>query len=296
MDRMDLSALQTFVAIADEGSLRAAARRLGVNPPAVSAQLKAFETRIGCALFLRSTRAVRLTDAGEALYDRSKHLLDGLGAALAGAREAGRARSGLLRITLPFRAWQLVIAPRLAAFQAAFPDILLDLEVAEGLTDILRQGFHAGIRLGDYLQDDMIAVALSPAEPAAYIAAPAYLARYGAPAEPRDLLDHGCIRHRQVSSAQIAEWRFNTPDGDLVVDVKGKLILNDLRAVVDAACYGFGIGWSLRRGIETELKDGRLVQVLTGFTPVRPGFSLYFPKSLQQLGVLRAFIEHFKQR
>ena len=174
MDWSDLSAFETFVAIAELGSLRAAARFLGVNPPAVSSQLKAFETRIGTTLFLRSTRSVTLTDAGRTLYDRSKHLLEGLGEALAQARDAGRVRSGLLRISLPFRAWQLVIAPRLEAFQTSSPNIVLDLEMEEGLTDIVARGFHVGIRLGDHLQDDMIAVRLSREEDAAYIASPAY--------------------------------------------------------------------------------------------------------------------------
>lgn len=294
IDRSDLAALQTFVAIAEQGSLRAAARALGVNPPAVSAQLKAFETRLGCALFLRSTRVVRLTDAGQALYDRSRHLLTGLDAALGELRDAAGLRSGWLRITLPFRAWQLVVAPRLAAFQAAFPGIRLDLKIGEGLTDIVAQGFHAGIRLGDHLQDEMIAVPLSRTEPAAYVAAPDYLERHGVPAAPGDLLRHVCLRHRQISSGRIADWRFLTPEGETGVAVNGGLVFNDLRAVVDAAVRGFGIGWSLRRGVEGELREGRLVQVLAEMTPGRPGFSLYFPKSLQELALLRAFIGHFR--
>jgi DNA-binding transcriptional LysR family regulator len=294
MDRTDLAALQTFVAIADLGSLRAAARVLGANPPAVSSQLKAFETRLGTPLFLRSTRSVVLTDAGRALYDQSRHLLTGLGAALDQAREAGGAQSGSLRITLPFRAWQLIVAPKLASFQASCPGIVLDLEVDEGLTDIVARGFHAGIRLGDHLQDDMIAVKLSGPEDAAYVASPAYVARHGMPRAPEELLGHACIRHRQVSSGQIADWRFVTPGGEVTLAVGGGLILNDLRAVIDAATRGFGIGWSLRRGVQGDIDRGELVQVLAKFTPARPGFSLYFPKSLQRLGLLRRFIAHFR--
>jgi DNA-binding transcriptional LysR family regulator len=294
MDRSDLAALQTFVAIAEQGSLRAAARFLGVNPPAVSSQLKAFETRLGTPLFLRSTRSVTLTDAGHALFDRSRHLLGGLREALDAARAVRAAPSGTLRITLPFRAWQLIIAPKLAAFQATFPGIVLDLDVEEGLTDIIARGYHAGIRLGDHLQDDMIAVGLSRAEDAAYVASPGYLRKRGLPALPGDLLRHLCIRHRQISSGQIADWRFITPGGDVTVDVGGSLVLNDLRGVVDAAANGFGIGWSLLRGVEGEIEKGLLVQVLADFTPARPGFSLYYPKSLQQLGILRTFIKHFR--
>ena len=282
------------MAIAEQGSLRAAARVLGVNPPAVSAQLKAFEARLGSALFLRSTRVVRLTDAGQALFDRSRHLVAGLDAALGEVRGAAGSRSGWLRITLPFRAWQLVVAPHLAAFQARFPGILLDLKIEEGLTDIVAQGCHAGIRLGDHLQDGMIAVPLSRQEPGAYVAAPGYLARHGVPVVPGDLLRHSCLRHRQVSSGRVADWRFVTPEGEVSVAVTGGLVFNDLRSVVDAAVGGFGIGWSLRRGVDTELRDGRLVQVLADVTPHRPGFSLYFPKPLKELVLLRAFIGHFR--
>lgn len=295
MNRVDLSALQTFVTIAEQGSLRAAARRLGVNPPAISYQLKAFEDRLGTPLFLRSTRTITLTDAGRALLDNSRHLLTGLGEALDHVRDAAQARSGVLRITLPSRAWQLIIAPGLAAFQSRFPDIELDLSIDEGLTDIIARGLHAGIRLGDFLQEDMIAVRLSPQEEAAYIASPDYLRRFGVPESPEDLLQHRCIRHRQISSGQIADWHFNAPGGEVTVAVSGDLILNDLRTVVDATRLGFGIGWTLRRSIEEDLNSGALIQVLTEMTPLRPGFFVYFPKSLQQFSVLRCFVQHFNR-
>lgn len=294
MDRSDLPALQTFVVIARLGSLRAAARVLGVNPPAVSHQLKTFEDRLGTALFLRSTRSVTLTDAGKALYEASSHLLATLEEALGTVRSAAKARSGRLRITLPFRAWQVILAPGISAFQQAYPDIVLDLTIDEGLADVVARGFHAGIRLGDYLQDGMTAVRLSPLEEAAYVAAPDYLDRYGVPAHPRDLLHHVCIRHRQVTSGRLSEWRFDTSEGGIAVDVDGPLIMDDMRAVVDAARLGLGIGWSLKRGVQADLDNGRLRQVLPQFTPSRPGFFVYFPKSLQHLGPLRAFIDHFR--
>ncbi|MGL6211185.1 MAG: LysR family transcriptional regulator [Paracoccaceae bacterium] len=294
MNRTDLAALQTFVAIAERGSLRAAARHLGVNPPAVSAQLKAFEERLGTALLLRSTRSLALTEAGRALLDGSRHLLAGLEEAMSLVRNASGSTSGVLRVTLPFRAWQGIVAPRLHAFQTAHPGIELDLMIDEGLTDIRALGLHAGVRLGDYLDDDMIAVRLSPEEPAAYVASPEYLKTKGVPKVPEDLLHHTCIRHRRVSSGETAEWRFAGPQGEIVVKVGGALILNDLRTVVDAARAGFGIGWSLRRGVEADIERGELRQVLAEFTPPRPGFFLYFPKALQEFGMLRCFIAHFR--
>lgn len=294
MDRSDLAALQSFLVIADQGSLRAAARVLGVNPPAVSHQLKTFEDRLGTPLFLRSTRSITLTDAGRALHDSSHHLFSAVEQALDGVRDVGKARSGRLRITLPYRAWQLIVAPRIAAFHQLYPNIELDLTIDEALTNIIAQGLHAGIRLGDHLEPDMIAVRLSVSEDAAFVASPDYLAHSATLTRPEHLLNHACIRHRQVSSGQISDWRFLGPDGVVSVAVGGGLIFNDLRSVIDAAKRGLGIGWSLRRGVQDELDSGALVQVLAEFTPQRPGFHLYFPKSLQTLALLRAFIAHFR--
>jgi DNA-binding transcriptional LysR family regulator len=294
IDRSDLAALRTFVAIVDEGSFSAAARSLGVNPPAVSHQIKSFEDRLGGALLLRSTRTITLTDAGRALYDSSRHHLAAAQEALEALRNAAATQAGRLRISLPYRAWQLIIAPGFAAFHDAFPGIELDLTIDEALTDIVARGFHAGIRLGDHLQDDMIAVRLSATEATALVAAPDYLMRHGTPAHPADLLDHIRIGHRQISSGRVADWRLRGPAGEVSVATGGRLVFNDLRTVVDAARRGHGIGWSLKRGVENDLDSGALVEVLPGFTLPRPGFSLYFPKALQKHALLRAFIGHFR--
>lgn len=146
MNRSDLHALQTFLAIADQGSLRAAARVLGVNPPAISHQLKNFEDRLGTPLFVRTTRSVTLTDAGQTLYDGSRYLLGAIQDTVDNTRNAAQAKTGQLRITLPFRAWQVIVAPKLAGFQDAYPGIELDLTIEESLTDIIQGGFHAGVR------------------------------------------------------------------------------------------------------------------------------------------------------
>ncbi|QKC82945.1 LysR family transcriptional regulator [Mesorhizobium sp. NZP2077] len=293
MARVELPGLQTFLAIAEHGSLRAAARMLGVNPPAVSLQLKAFEDRLGTALFTRSTRSVTMTDAGRALFLSTRHLVGAIEDALDTTREVGKARSGQLRITLPYRAWQLIIAPRLAAFEAAHAGVELDLSIDEGLVDIVSRGFHAGIRLGDHLQNEMIARRLTPPQQGAYIASPDYLNRHGKPTKPSDLLSHRCIRHRQISSGRIAEWRFLVDGVEVSVDVTGRLVLNDLRTIVEAAKQGLGIGWSLREGVAEDVRRGDLVEVLPTYSAGRPGFFLYFPKPLARLGLLRAFIDHF---
>lgn len=293
MNRADLHGLRTFLAIADIGTLRSAADALGVNPSAVSQQLKTFEDSLGTALFVRNTRSVALTDAGRALRDRTHNLFAEIDAALTATRSAAGTTSGQLRITLPYRAWQLIIAPRIAGFRDTYPEIELDLSVDEELTDIVAGGFHAGIRLGDYLADEMIAVALTAPQAATYVATKEYLARQGTPETPADLLHHDCIRYRQISTGQIAPWRFIVDGADTEVEVTGNLVFNDLRSVVDAASRGLGIGWSLRAGVAGQIESGELVEVLADHTPDRQRFYLYYPKQLKSLNRLRAFIDHF---
>ena len=296
MDKSTLLGLRTFHTIAEQGTLRAAASVLRVNASAVSQQLKAFETQLGTALFMRNTRSVVFTDAGRRLHARTRHLLGEAEAALEAVRTEAGQTSGPLRITLPFRAWQVLIAPRLATFRQAYPEITLDLAIAEELKDITAEGFHAGIRLGDYLAGDVIAKALSPPMQGAYVAAPAYLAKHPAPMAPSDLLAHECIRHRQLSTDQLAPWDFIVEGETQTIAVPGSLVVDDLRTVVDAARQGFGIGWTLKAGVVDLLQTGQLVQVLAPFTPERPGFHIYFARQMQDLPRLRAFIDQFSMR
>jgi len=293
MNRADLTGLRLFLAIAERGTLRAAGRDLGVNPSAVSQQLKAFENILGTTLLVRSTRSVSFTDAGEALFNRTHHLIAEIDAALEATRRSASTVSGQLRINLPYRAWQLALAPRISAFQNNYPDIALDLCIDEELTDIVSGGFHAGIRLGDYLADEMIAVPLTQPLDGAYIASKSYLKKHKTPKKPIDLLQHQCIRHRQVSARQIAPWFFDVDGAQTRVDVTGNLVFNDLRSVVDATQAGLGIGWSLREGVAAHLASGELIEVLSKYTPHRPGFYLYYPQQLKSMARLKAFINHF---
>lgn len=296
MDRVHLLGLRTFHAIAAHGTLRAAAGILGVQASAVSQQLKQFEDHLGSALFVRNTRSVVLTDAGRKLLEQTRHTFSELDAALDAVRSEAGALSGSLRITLPFRAWETVITPTLADFHNQFPNIELDLAIDERLVDITQAGFHAGIRLGDYLEGDMIAKAVSPPMQGAYIASPAYLDQFGIPVIPLDLLNHRCIRHRQISAGHIAPWEFIRDGEKQTVAVTGPLILNDLRSVVDAALRGHGIAWTLKVGVENMLSQKKLLQVLAEYTPQRPRFFIYFPHQLRNLPRLRVFIDHFSMK
>lgn len=293
MKRANLLGLRTFHAIAKHGTLRAAAHSLGVQASAVSQQLKQFEDHLGTALFLRNTRSVVLTDAGEKLFRQTRHILSEADTAIEQLRSEAEDVSGTLRVTMPFRAWEAAVAPRLCTFQQKFPRIKLDLSIDEDLVDIVAEGIHAGVRLGDFLQNQMIAKAISPPMIGAYLASSAYLEQFGTPKHPIDLLEHNCLQHRQIGSGKCAAWEFVVDGKHQTVDALGSIVFDDLRTIVDATIRGFGIGWSLKSGVLNELATGQLTQVLEEFTPDRPSFYIYFPRELRDLPRLRAFVDHF---
>lgn len=296
MSRIPVGGLEVFLAVAEHGSLRRAAAALGVQPPAVSYRLKAFEDRLGVAVFTRTTRSLRLTDAGRALLQRAQPAVSELGLALEEARGVGKARRGTLKITLPYVAYELAIAPRLAAFQRQYPEIVLELSLNEAFVDLVVEGFHAGVRMGDHIHADMVAARLTPPLKQVYFAAPAYFARHGRPAQPQDLLRHNCIRYRYIGSREIAEWQFNGAEGVFSVDIKGGLIVDSTSAVLRAARAGAGIGWLFRPNVAADLKSGSLESVLDRHVIERPGYFLYYPRANARLELLRIFIEFMKMR
>ena len=296
MAQLPADGLEVFLAIAEHGSLRAAAAALGLRPPAVSYRLKAFETGIGVSVFARTTRSVRLTDAGRALLARVRPALAEVTDALEEARGLGQARKGSIRITLPYVAHELTLARKLAAFQKAYPEIELELSFEEAFVDIVAQGFHAGIRLGGHVGEDMIAVRLTRPFHEAHFAAPAYLKKHGRPERPQDLLRHNCIRYRFISSRRFAEWQFRGPDGIYTVDVGGNLIVNSTNALLQAARQGLGVAWLFRPSIEADLAAGRLVAVLERHAVERPGYFLYYPRANARLALLRLFVDFMRLR
>jgi len=291
MAGLPLNGLEVFLAVAEHGTLRRAAAALGVRPPAVSYRLKALEGRVGTALFVRTTRSVQLTDAGRSLLARAKPALAELREALEDARNSGGASKGTIRISLPYVAYDLTVGRRLAGFQGRYPDIVLELSFDEAFVDIVSGGFHAGVRLGDHIRDDMVAVRLCAPFRETVFASPAYLALHGRPERPKDLLRHNCIRYRYIASGRIAEWQFLGEEGVATVDVVGNLVVNSTNALLNAARAGLGIGWLFRPSVEEDLREGRLVSVLDAYAVERPGYFLYFPKAIARLPALRAFVD-----
>lgn len=296
MKRYPLPGLDVFLAVARHGSLRAAAAERGVRPSAISQQLKALERDLGAPLFVRSTRSIRLTDAGELLLLRAEPAMANLVEGLEEIRALSEIPSGILRITVPEFALKLVLMPKLHEFQKAYPGITLEVSVDDGLVDIISKGFHAGIRSGHELNEDMVAVRLTPPLRDAIFAAPSYLNLHGRPKTPEDLAHHVCIIYRFVASKRLERWRFLVDGREVDIPVGGRMIVNNTGFILDAAMAGYGIASFYEASVEEYVRDGRLELILKEYVTEYPGLYLYFPKSLQKLRRLRVFIDWFAAR
>ena len=286
-----IGGIEVFLAIVREGSLRAAARALGIGAPAVSHRLKALERRIGVDLLVRTTRSLELTDAGRTLLAGAAPAFKQIGDAIEDARGIGQSATGTLRLTLPRSAYIMIVAPVLAEFQARYPEVCLDLSINEGLVDIVKEGFHAGIRLGDRLAQGMTAVRLTGPLVPCYAAAPSYLAARGRPGHPRDLLSHKCIRYKRVTARRIWDWQF-VDDGQVKsLDPPARLVFDSMHSVMQAAREGHGIAWLLRSMIEDDLRAGTLEALLEAYVVNLPPYYLYYPEQNRRLELLRLFID-----
>ncbi len=291
MVRTPINGIEVFLAIVREGSLSAAARSLGVGAPAVSHQLKALERRIGVNLLVRTTRSIELTDAGRTLLAGAGPAFDEITEAIEGTRAIGKATTGTLRLSIQRSAYKVIIAPVLADFHARYPDVCLDFSVNEGLTDIVKEGFHAGFRTGDILTADMIAVRLTGTLVPCWYAAPSYLNAFGRPEHPRDLLAHKCVRYKSVTAKRIWDWEFVENGQTKTVDPPSRLVFDNMSYVTQAVLDGHGIGWSLRGALEDELNSGVLETVLDEFVTEMPPLYLYYPEQNRRLELLRLFID-----
>ncbi|KRE89160.1 carbonate dehydratase [Frateuria sp. Soil773] len=292
--RLPLVMLEVFDAIVRAGSLRAAADSLQLKPSTVSHQLKALEQRIGAPLFIRTTRSLTLTDAGHALSQGCRPAFEQLAQSVRHARDAGGSTRGQLRITMPEFAYHTVLAPFVGSFRAAWPDIGLEIVMSDAFVDLAAAGIHAGIRSGDLVEQNMIAVRISKPLPLAVYASAGYLARRGSPRHPRDLLDHDCIRYRFHSSGRTAPWVFQGTDGAYAVDVGGGLIVNDLPTLYAMIDDGLGLGYVLRDAYGRGPRNRKRVALFEREIPPAPALSLYFPSEYRAMVPLRLFIEHLR--
>ena len=289
-----LDGVEVFLCVAQHRSFRKAAAALGVTPSAISQSVRALERRIGAPLFTRTTRSVGLTEAGERFLGRAKPAFEELIAASRSARDLGQRPTGLLRLTVPRAAVPTLLEPLIASFCEAYPEIEVEIAASEELVDLAAGGFDAGVRLGQFIAADMVAVPLSRPFRMIVVGSPSYFSNRTPPQSPNDLRHHACVRLRR-SAGTLASWSFVEGDEKLEVPVSGPLIANDFLTMLGAAIEGIGLAQVPAPVAAKALAEGKLVQVLERHAPMAPGVSLYYPSRRQTLPKLRAFIDHVKR-
>jgi DNA-binding transcriptional LysR family regulator len=295
MERAHLDGLVMFLTVAELRGFRAAARRLGVTPSAVSQAIRSLEDRVGAPLFSRTTRSVGLTEAGERLLAHARPAVEMLTAGLDAASGLGGKISGRLRINVPRPSLALLVNRLLPDFLDMYPDVQLELIGEDRLIDIVEQGFDAGIRLGHVVQQDMVAVWLTPPEQFVVVGSPAFFRKYGRPLHPHDLQHFRCILLQQ-SAHTLDHWQFVVEGQSIMVAIDGPLIINDVEICIRSALRATGLFCLPRSLVMHYLERGWLETVLDSYCVEVPGLSLYYPSRTQSLPKLRAFIELATQK
>lgn len=289
-----MNLLPLFLAVAEEANFRAAADRLGVTRSAVSQGIRRLEDVFGTMLVTRTTRSVHLTEAGERLREALSQPMSDIATAL--DRVAGEDEPrGLLRIAVTSIAEQFLSGPLLASFADAHPHVTIDVTVTDEEFDIVAAGFDAGVRLGEVIEQDMIAVPLTGDQRESAVAAPAYLAAHGAPKHPRELVHHRCIGWRPAPNVAPHRWEFEENGIPFDVAVEPQITTNDLRLMLRSALSGVGITFALEETFRPYVETGRLVPLLQDFLLPFPGFFLYFPHRRNMAPKLRALVEHVRR-
>jgi DNA-binding transcriptional LysR family regulator len=290
-----LDGVEAFLSVALHRSFRKAAAQLGVTPSAISQAVRALEARVGAPLFIRTTRSVGLTEAGERFLSRAKPAFEELIAASEVARGLGQRPTGLLRLTAPRAVVPILLEPLIASFCATNPEVEVEIAVGPDLVDIAAEGFDAGIRLGQFIAADMVAVRLTPPFPFVVVGSPDYLHRRGRPERIDDLRQHACLRMRRANGS-IAPWSFLSGNKAIDAIVSGPFIANDFPTLIGAAIEGLGLVQVPGPIVSGQVAAGKLVRVLEPFAQMAPGVFLYYPNRRQMMPKLRAFIDHVKNR
>jgi DNA-binding transcriptional LysR family regulator len=288
---LDLRGAEAFVAVAEARSFSAAARSLGVTPSALSQSVRALEERLGVTLLSRTTRSVRVTDAGHRLLDRLSPALRETAIALDEARDSGDVVRGTLRITGSRVTIPLFIEPILQPLLTTYPELSLDVDVEDRFVDIVAGGFDAGIRISESIQPDLVTVRLSPPFRFVVVGAPSYFAEHPRPRRPRDLLEHDCINFRQPTTGARYAWELERRGKDEKIAVSGRIVCNDGDLMRSAARKGLGLAYLPEPMVAREIARGELERVLDEYAPVEPGFFLYFPRRTGMQPKLRALID-----
>ncbi|MDK6079469.1 LysR substrate-binding domain-containing protein [Massilia varians] len=294
--RENLNDLVAFVTVAREGSFTRAAAQLRVSQSALSQTIRGLEERLGLRLLTRTTRRVAPTDAGERLLAAISPRLEGIEQDLAALSDLRDKPAGTIRITASEHAASSILLPRLAALLPSYPDIKVEINTDYRMVDIVEQRFDAGVRLGEHLQKDMIAVRVGPDVRMAVVGAPSYFAKRPAPDKPQDLTAHDCINVRLPTHGGLLPWDFKKGTRELNVRVEGQMTFNGFPQVVDAALAGMGLAFVLEDVVKRHIEDGKLVRVLEDWCEVFPGYHLYYPSRRQPSPAFALVVDALRYR
>lgn len=281
MPRENINDLVAFLAVANERSFTKAAAKLGVSQSALSHTIRGLETRLGIRLLTRTTRSVSLTKAGEQLMLCAAPRIEEIEATIADLKEMREKPAGTIRITTSDHAANMILLPKLAKLLPKHPDIKVEIIIDYGLTDIVAERYDAGVRYGEQVEKDMIAVRIGPDTRMAAVASPAYFSRHKKPATPHDLTEHNCINIRLPTYGGLYAWEFEKGGREVNVRVDGQFIFNGVTQVVNAALSGLGMAYVPEELVSSLIAKRRLVRVLENWCPSFPGFYLYYPSRRQ---------------
>lgn len=288
--------LMIFQTIVKEGSIRAAARKLEIAPPTASQALKALEGNLGLPLFIRTTRRLELTEAGQLLYDNTTSAVSALNSALERVHDLHTEPSGLVRLTVPRFVYQWLLQPVYDEFCRRYPKLQLEISISDGIVNLVNEGLDVGIRFGHKVEEGMVARPLLPPMKDALFASKDYIAKHGLPQKPEDLASHQQIRYRFITSNRLAPLMLTKDGVEFEVEMPTSLIVNDTDLMVDAASKGLGIGRIVEPIVEQALEENRLIPVLPEYWPVIPGLSLYFAQNSQKARRVRVLIDFLMER
>jgi len=296
MIRDNLSDLVAFIAVAREGSFTRAAIKLGVSQPALSHTLRTLEERLGLRLLNRTTRSVAPTEAGERLLRSIEPQFTQIEASLAALTELRDKPSGMVRITSTQHAADTLLWPKLAKVMRDYPDITIELVTDEGLTNIVSERFDAGVRVGEYVEKDMIAVRIGPEMRQAIVGTPGYFREHGVPKKPEDLTGHRCINLRRVTRGGYHPWEFEKRGRQINVRVEGQLAVNSLDLACKAALEGLGLAYLPADLVQDHVATKRLLRVLEDWCEPYPGYHLYYPSSRQHAPAFAVVLDTLRYR
>jgi DNA-binding transcriptional LysR family regulator len=296
MDRHDLNSMLWFLAVARERSFTRAAAKLGTSQSTLSHTIRALEARLGVRLLTRTTRSVAPTEAGERLFQSLAPRIEEIEADIAGLVAFRDKPAGTVRITLSDHALQTTVWPKLGPMLRDYPDVRVELYTDNGMRNIVEERFDAGVRLGESIDKDMIAVRIGPDWRLVAIASPAYLSRHPAPAAPQDLVRHSCINMRQNTAGGLYAWEFAKDGRELRVRVEGQLTFNSTLPMIDAAMAGYGIAYVPDNLVEKHVARGRLRIVLEDWSPPFTGYHLYYPSRRQVSPAFATVVEALRHR